>query len=444
MKNSILFSAKNGIYLLRILGCLFFQISFCQNSIEATSETNNLVISCPGDLDVSCSQNAQTEFAAWLNSFSYTGGGNVIETDLSDYVVPMPGNMIEVIYMVSDENNFDYCKARFRVLNCSVSNCSYTQGFYGNCNSKACTPTLGQAKAQEIMQFAIKNHGGEYNFGSIQTGNYFKLKLSDIVGNSNVCNNNIFKMLPGGGAPSALTNFSTYSNYSTWSDSNPMNANGVNMGKINNVLLSQTIALFFNLEMDPDLPNIVLESEFTTAAATFCGSNIPVMESVQSFSISQDIINYLNTNYGEATVSNLFKLANRALGNESICSLNHAKINQALDAINRGYDRCRIKIMSPSSEVVNLNANNSLIDFIVFPVPVDDYLNIKYLFDNETNVTIQIFDLKGDLIFDINDDNAYLNKILKIELPKKLANHEILSVNVTTKNGRTHKAVIAK
>ena len=215
MKNYILLLCEIKIGLLQILCCIFFNTSYCQKSTDNTSEINNIVVLCPGDYDLVCGQNAQEEFNSWISSFSYTGGGNVITTDMSGYVVPQPGESIEVFYLAADINNFDYCKVRFSVPNCNATFCTYTQGFYGNCSGKACTTLFGLVKSQEIMKYAIMNHDGEYNFGSTETGHYFKLTVNDIIGNSNICANNIFKLLPGGGSPRELNNFSTYSNYNT-------------------------------------------------------------------------------------------------------------------------------------------------------------------------------------------------------------------------------------
>lgn len=438
MVNRITLLFGNKINFKLTLFYLFFQISFCQNA-------NNLVISCPGDMEITCDQNPEIEFANWISGFGYSGGNNVITTDLSGYVVPQPGEMIDVFYLVSDAEHFEYCKAIFRVPKCNISICTNSQGFYGNCNGKTCTNLLGLAKSQAIMKNAITNHGGEFNFGSTATGNYFKLKATDIFGNSNECNNSIFKLLPGGGTPRALVNFSTYSDYATWSDSNPMYASGPNMGKINNVLLSQTITLFFNLEIETNLSNVVLEPQFSTVATTYCGSNIPIAESEQTFNINQAVINYLNVNYGKATVGNLFLLANKALGGEFIGSLNCSKINDAVDAINRGYDKCRIKVVNPLSEAFNITPSyDSKVDFVVSPIPFEDYITIKYLFNYESSISIQIFDVRGKILLEVKDDNAYLNKEFKIEMPTKLAPNEALFLNIKTEFGNLVKTIIAK
>lgn len=443
MKKSTSLLCRIKVDLLLILFCLFFKVSFCQKIANTNVKTNSLVVLCPGDYNLTCGQNAQEEFSNWINSFGYTGGGNVITTDLSGYVVPGPGETLEVYYLVADIFNFDYCKVRFSVPNCNATFCTYTQGFYGNCNGKACTTLFGLAKSQEIMKYAIMNHDGEFNFGSTTTGHFFKLTSNDIIGNSNICANNIFKLLPGGGTPRELNNFSTYANYATWADNNPLNASGSNSGKINNVLLSQTITLFFNLEINPDLKNLVLQSKFSTAGTTFCGSNVANMNSIQTFNIHPDVIRFLKDNLGGTTVENLFILANKALGNENIGSLSYAKINAAVDAVNRGFDGCRIQVQNTEAEILKTNDSLST-DFIVYPMPFNDKITIKYMFEDESAATIQIYDLKGNLLYEVNDSDVYLNKEYKIDIPFKFNSRDTFLIKVETSSGRKIKTIFAE
>lgn len=452
MKKGVLFLCKNRMDILSALFCLFFQLTHSQdlntNRNTTISNTNNVTIlevTCPGDLVVSCDQDVQTVFNNWLNGFGYTGGGNVIATDLSDYVPPQPGELLEVIYMASDINNFDYCKGRFRVLNCNTAFCTYTQGFYGNCNGKVCTVNLGEVNAQEIMKYAILKHGGEYNFGSVVTGNYFKLTSNDIFGHPNKCSNAIFKLLPGGGTANSLSGFSTFNNYSTWSDSNPLQANGFNAGRINNVLLSQTITLFFNLSLSPELNDFELQTHFSTDATTYCGSNVPILSSIQEFEIHSSIINFLNSNCGGATVKNLFILANKALGNEAIGNLSIAKINEAVDAINRGFDKCRIKVNAQSQELLKTSPIElKTTDYVVSPIPFNDFITVKYLLDDNSDVTFQIYDYKGNLLFEIEDHEVFQNKEFKIDLPSIFKNKDVMYLRISSKNGSIVKPIISK
>lgn len=452
MKKGVLFLCQNRMDFLSALFCVFFQLTYSQDlninrnsTISNTNKATILEVICPGDIVVSCDQDVQSVFNNWLNSFGYTGGGNVITTDLSDYVPPQPGELLEVIYMASDINNFDYCKGRFRVLNCNAAFCTYTQGFYGNCNGKACTVNLGEVNAQEIMKYAILKHGGEYNFGSVVTGNYFKLTSNDIFGHPNKCSNAIFKLLPGGGTANSLSGFSTYNTFSAWSDNNPLQAYGFYAGRINNVLLSQTITLFFNLSLSSELNDFEMQTNFSTAATTFCGSNVPILSSIQEFEIHSSIINYLNANCGGATVKNLFILANKALGNENIGNLSIAKINEAVDAINRGFDKCRIKVNAQSQELLKTSPIElKTTDYVVSPIPFNDFITVKYLLEDNSNVNFQIYDYNGSLLFEIEDHEVYQYKEFKINLPILFKNKDVLYLRISSKNSSVVKPIISK
>ncbi|WP_169051729.1 hypothetical protein, partial [Flavobacterium sp. H122] len=183
------------------------------------------------------------------------------------------------------------CSSTFKVPECSDAHCSYTQGFYGNVNGNACLPDGSTSKAQAIMAAAVDAQPGNlYNFGSTFTGNYFTLKLSDIIGKPKASDNNIFKMLPGGGTPRALIGFATYDVQNTWTDSDPLNYAKGKFGSINNNLLSQTMTLFFNISMDNTLAGVKLKTNFKTVDELGCGTDdVNPDDSGQMFTISQSV-----------------------------------------------------------------------------------------------------------------------------------------------------------
>ncbi|WP_169051730.1 hypothetical protein, partial [Flavobacterium sp. H122] len=183
------------------------------------------------------------------------------------------------------------CSSTFKVPECGDAHCSYTQGFYGNVNGNGCLPDGSTSKAQAIMAAAVDAQPGNlYNFGSTFTGNYFTLKLSDIIGQAIAADNNIFKMLPGGGTPRALAGFATYDQPDTWSDSDPLNFAKGKKGSINNNLLSQTMTLFFNISLDNTLGGVVLKTNFKTVDELGCGTDDVNPDDLgQMFTISQSV-----------------------------------------------------------------------------------------------------------------------------------------------------------
>ncbi|SEP54681.1 Ig-like domain-containing protein [Flavobacterium urocaniciphilum] len=322
------------------------------------------------------------------------------------------------------------------------TNCTYTQGFYGNYKGKGCSPTLGQTGSQDMMVLAVSNNGGVVDFGSVPNNNYFRLLLSDINGNPVVGSNNIYKMLPGGGTPRALIGFNTYSVGSTWADNDPLNAGGSNKGKINNVLLAQTMALFFNMGNDPALSNVKLEETFATADVTYCGSDTIIPGTTQIFNIDISVINYLDDQYGEATVGTLYQLANKALGGGSISPLNHSVINSAVDNINRGFDECRAQVSVPT-ETISVIEKTTDKDFTIYPVPFISNFKILYNFDYKSPVEIQVFDSRGTLLFSKYDSDTYKGKELLIDFPLTHQKGEVFFIRIETNRGHILKNIVS-
>uniref|UniRef100_UPI002A7FB5DA T9SS type A sorting domain-containing protein n=1 Tax=Flavobacterium sp. TaxID=239 RepID=UPI002A7FB5DA len=356
---------------------------------------------------------------------------------------PYPvGELITIKLNASDfcNNAANECEFTVLVNSCDAPHCTYTQGFYGNYGGLGCTPNYGTVNSHVMMINALTQVGGSYNFGSLNTGNYFLLKLSDVTGANIPVKNNIFTMLPGGGTPRALVGFATYDIFATWSDNDPLYNKGTNIGRINNNLLSQTMTLFFNLQMDGSLSSVVLEPQFATAKAVSCGSDTPDMNTVQIFKIPSNVIYYLNNN-GGATVSSLFALANRALGGENIGGLSASNVNSAVDAINRGYDQCRIKVVIPEKE----DSGSSLLsaNFTVYPVPFNGDFTIRYEFDYQSPADIQVFDAKGSLLMNEHDENAYFNKEVNFKVPFNHVKGELYYVKVITRKGVTVKKIIS-
>ena len=352
-----------------------------------------LEIICPADRIAECGENAAEVFTAWRDTFGHTGGcANAVSTDLSQLELPEPGETLVVTFTVTDNCQSVSCTARFTVAPCAY--CTYTQGYYGNIKGSACTPEGTTTNAKNIMINAITLAGGEYDFGSTVTGNYFKLTLADIT------SNNIFKMLPGGGTPRALVGYATYSVPSTWSDNDPLKGSGSQKGRINNNLLSQTMTFFFNTQLNAEIGDFELTSTFVTADTQTCGSHTPVPGTEQAFNIPQAVINYLDAN-GGATVSNLLVLANRALGGQPIGGLTPAQVNEAVDAINRGFDECRVFVGTSMPEIADVALMKGEVAAVegmnvrIYPNPYTDNFNVSLTTSNEGKVSIVIYDMVG-------------------------------------------------
>jgi hypothetical protein len=101
-------------------------------------------------------------------------------------------------------------------------------------------------------------------------------------------------------------------------------------GRFNNVLLSQTIALSLNVRLNSG-----------SLASLTLGSGC-INTSGGGFQINQSVIAYLGSG---ATVQSLLNLANAVLGGALTPGVggvpSYSAINDAVDAINNGFDECR-------------------------------------------------------------------------------------------------------
>jgi len=148
-----------------------------------------------------------------------------------------------------------------------------------------------------------------------------------------------------------------------------------NNGRWKNILLGQVITLSLNIRLDPMLANFVLpDAAFCTQATLpgpdgmhggfdnddeldpgpdgVFGCNIDGIndDPIQQFVIPPSVLTAL-TNLGLShDATGLLELANRALaGHANLGGTNLGSINSAVDAINRGFDECRIIVPCPEA-----------------------------------------------------------------------------------------------
>ena len=224
--------------------------------------------------------------------------------------------------------------------------CTYTQGYYGNPGGLSCpgNPPLNTTQAAMVMAFT--NYGADMvTFGKLSANRYFNLYLSDINGNPVLAANNIFRMLPGGGQAKAIDMYAggeiKFGNTNSWRYV-PLDTRKNTSGKIMNGLLAQTIALWFNLQNNGVLDDIVLPYDVLLVAPATCGDNTPAGPPAE-WALPHSIVQYLNSggDYGN-TVTDLFNLANAYLGGETPGSLPPEDVAKAVDVINNAFDECGV------------------------------------------------------------------------------------------------------
>jgi hypothetical protein len=165
----------------------------------------------------------------------------------------------------------------------------------------------------------------------------------------------IMTRLPANGTPSALPNQfgdQTLQNSPSCQVPGPKLLPLKN-GKFANVLLGQTITLGLNLRLDPTLADLDLTTIGTPggtgrgAYREFCttsGGRIRISQAVIDALSNQ---NYVPDPDHQGKVSGLLDLANRALAGLSTGSVRLSDINNAVDAINRGFDDCGMLLTCP-------------------------------------------------------------------------------------------------
>jgi len=288
--------------------------------------------------------------------------------------------------------------------------CTYTQGFYGNPSGSACTPSGTTITGKQIMSAAVDAQPGDsVIFGLKSTGKFFTLYLSDIT------NNNIYKMLPGGGTPVALKGYATFTKTYTWG-----NVPLLSTGKINNILLSQTMSLFFNMYLTPTLKDLQLKGDtLLTVKPLTCGSST-LNQTIQKFAIPPSVVNYLNS-VGKATVAGLYELANIYLGGQTVPGVVIGDVSKAVDAINRAFDGCAALVGWTSSSSITTarvtsetavapatdpkvaaQADETTLNVTVFPNPYNDKVIFRFVAPATGQVKLEVYNVLGQQIGQLN------------------------------------------
>ena len=292
--------------------------------------------------------------------------------------------------------------------------CTYTQGFYGNQKGTACYNNTSTVNTTQLMLNAF---GADVSkvFGSVVNKRFFTLYRDDIQ------NKNIFKMLPGTGSSKAIAQDNIapydgayYSNPQTWYMV-PIPISGSQKGRINNMLLAQTIALWFNLRTSASLGGISLAKDtLVTAAQTGCGSGMPTGLPVK-FGLPHDIVVYLNGGNGYSNdVNGLFQLANDVLGGVNT-SVDAARVQEAVATINEAFTRCRIltgtiEYVPLASPVTSKDIRKDYREVLptgfaikASPNPTSNHFVINVQSANTAGkINMQVFDMQGRLIEERN------------------------------------------
>ena len=263
-------------------------------------------------------------------SYSWNfGDGSPLSSDANPHHTYTSVIPVQVCLTVTVSNpNFcisdQYCASYTPFLGVTCrQHCAYTQGFYGNGNGRTCD---GSTTSRSLLT----------NLLSTPLVSGYDPRTVTIHPTEVNC---LLQKLPGGTTPSVLP----LDNYTC--STLPISLL-TPQGKFQNVLLAQTITLGLNLRLSPSLNLLKLTNPYmTTYQANTCVNGTAVAGTQLVNYIPIPVLNFLGM---QNTIADLLALANKALGGVYLNYISSppppslGDITLALDAINSGFDKCRI------------------------------------------------------------------------------------------------------
>jgi hypothetical protein len=177
------------------------------------------------------------------------------------------------------------------------------------------------------------------------------------------------------------------------------------VGRMRNLLLAQTITLWFNIRTSSTLGAISLAADtLVTSAQTSCGSGVPTGTS-SKFGLPHSIILYLNGGNGYTNnVNGLFQLANDRLGGANT-AVTISDMRIAVTTINEAFNECRIlvgTIPAPArirySEKAIETSPNEKLAITVNPNPGSGHFTLNVRSDQNSPIKMIVFDVSGKLL----------------------------------------------
>ena len=314
-----------------------------------------------------------------------------------------------------------------------INACTLTQGYYGSSNGKSCDEDSLYRNAVSIIKKLLTPSPIVIGSGA--------RTLTITVADSARLN----AVMPGGGTPFS---FSHTGNITL--QSSQFSLYKTSRGRINNILLSQTIALALNVRIKPDLAPFVLENGYihTQRLRTCQNADLPSLVTCEEDSMAirawlmiPSVVNYLQANSG-GTVADLLALANEVLGRTKVPGQagaggtvvpSLANIVAQVDIINNAFDQCRIflgffptlnlctssSLRAAQQEEAQASVVIKTLEVKVFPNPFGTTLNFNIQTPEKTKVTIELFDLQGKLLTQeyIGEFQSQENRIIQMKAP---------------------------
>jgi hypothetical protein len=303
----------------------------------------------------------------------------------------VPGDVTKVLISIySPCRSFDGIEGDSFITNgvvvdvdMGLNHCTFTKGFWGNAKGKDCN----KDETQDILD-------------------YFDLATNPlIVGkpgasltiNSTQC---VLDFLPGGGSSTVIVDKKGNTGDFDCTNKPAVKKNG----QLKNGLLTQTIALSLNLRYDPSLGTLPLKQYVMTFdPEDDCDPFSDPDGGEKQFEINPDVIAELGV---DNTINDLLELANMALGDMYTGSLSLSEINDAVTAINEGFDECRVlggfyEESQKSSLAGNMNGETEA-DLLVYPNPLHDNGSVEFTSVETGQTVVEIYNMMGkkvDVLF---------------------------------------------
>lgn len=331
------------------------------------------------------------------------------------------------------------------VERCGDAFCTYTQGYYGNAGGKSCAEGMTYT-TKSLMQKALSK--GSIVLGVPALNRTFTINYNSV--------DTLIAILPGGGTPTML-------GYTGDRTPSKLPSSMLKNGKINNVLLSQTITLALNIRINSELDSFKVRADkfLMTQDKVSCESKDLKECSYHSYKFSSKVVTALA---GNKTISDLLKLANNALAGSLPAGLSYSDIVGAVDLVNNAFDGCKVgwysdtvvycPSVSVSSSASNMSASEQAVQMSVdpaskqpsvkaYPNPFEDIVRFTIESPERIQCNLMLYTSSGKLISKVFDGilDANVSKTVQAVIPSiyKEAIVYVLSYNGQVVTGKILK-----
>jgi len=331
------------------------------------------------------------------------------------------------------------CQLETTIEICAKPYCTYTQGYFGNTGGKACTPD-GQKTTTQLITGSLANMPGGILYLGVSGRSFTATNAADII-----------RILPGGGTANRLP----------LGNHTPSSSVILKNGRVNNVLLSQTMTLALNTYMqgsnlgsfslaagggssDKYLVTVAKKGGSCDSLASavpaeckfkpvYCSDSVTISgytttyNPYKSWKISSKVINALP---GDKTVLDLLNLASAALGGTLPEGVSYTDVAGAVGAINEAFDECRLFVEFSATGTVSgyctppagnicpvitssrmQGVRNNSISVVepsitIFPNPFKEQLNFRFVSPVSGKATLELYTVHGQRIAVVFDGNV--------------------------------------